>query len=296
MLAAALATGVGLGDEARADAERTPLAAPALRIPGEVSAAGIPPRPPGSPGGAELLARLGGTSGALREDRLVAEVVDGNVPSFLRRLRPVTLDGKGGDGQRHRVVAWAMADYLAIGSDADFVRIPLGYPAAREVAARLGFALPTRKLVDAIYRQADYRLEPQPLPPGPAMASSEYVLRHQRMIEAKRAGRPLGELLAGHKKDVVLTERLHRIAGRVAIYGWHRAGGRPIQPLSTVHGATYADYSHGIRLVAETVWVDGRPRSIYDVLADPILSPLLSDEGAIREPRRLMGLPARSAR
>jgi len=56
---------------------------------------------------------------------------------------------------------------------------------------------------------------------------------------------PLGELTSGDKKDLVLTSLLWRVPGRVAIYGWHRAVNQPIQPLSKVHGARYADYSPG---------------------------------------------------
>jgi hypothetical protein len=69
--------------------------------------------------------------------------------------------------------------------------------------------------------------------------------------------------------------------GRLALYGWHRGPSAPIQPLSLVHGARYADYSHGIRLVATTAFVDGLPRSIFEVLRDPALSTALSDEGPI---------------
>lgn len=79
--------------------------------------------------------------------------------------------------------------------------------------------------------------------------------------------------------------------GRLAIYGWHYPTGQPIQPLSTVHGATYADYSHGLRLVSDLVWIDGRPRSIYDVLQDPSVAPVLSGEGAIPGLRALMQAP-----
>jgi hypothetical protein len=51
--------------------------------------------------------------------------------------------------------------------------------------------------------------------------------------------------------------------------------------LSTVHGARYADYSHGVRLISTVVYVDGRPMSIFDVLADSQLSRALSDEGPL---------------
>ena len=62
-----------------------------------------------------------------------------------------------------------------------------------------------------------------------------------------------------------------------------RAPGDPIQPLSTVHGALYVDYSHGVRLVSTTVVVDGRPRSIYDALQDSHVAPVLSREGVTRD-------------
>jgi hypothetical protein len=108
-------------------------------------------------------------------------------------------------------------------------------------------------------------------------------VRHTRLIDAQRTARaaPIGELTAGHKKDLVLTRRLWDLPGRVAIYGWHRGAGTPIQPLSTVHGERYADYSHGVRLVSETLFVDGQPRSLSQVLAEPALAALLSDEGPL---------------
>ena len=88
-------------------------------------------------------------------------------------------------------------------------------------------------------------------------------------------------MIAGQKKDLVVTNRLWRKAGRVAIYGWRTGAGAPIQPLSTVHGARYADYSHGVRLVGALAYVNGQPRSIFDVLGDPSLAGIASDEGPI---------------
>jgi hypothetical protein len=80
----------------------------------------------------------------------------------------------------------------------------------------------------------------------------------------------------------VITNLLASKPGRIAIYGWHRSSGDPIQPLSTVHGARYADYSHGIRLVSEMAILNGKLRSIYDILQDRLLAKVLGDEGAIR--------------
>ena len=78
---------------------------------------------------------------------------------------------------------------------------------------------------------------------------------------------------------MVISNQLLSRPGRVAIYGWHYLSGRPIQPLSTVHENTYADYSHGVRLVDATVTVDGVDMPLADVLQDAVLWRLLSDEG-----------------
>jgi hypothetical protein len=118
------------------------------------------------------------------------------------------------------------------------------------------------------------------------MRSAAYLQQHDALVEQQRAalGAAPGALTAGHKKDLVLSARLWQQPGRVAIYGWHRPDGTPIQTLSTVHGARYADYSHGVRLVSQTMFVDGRPARLLDVLADAQLGPLLSDEGPLRPP------------
>ena len=182
-----------------------------------------------------------------------------------------------------------MPDYLAVGSDEDFVRVPLGLDEALTVARRFGFTLPTRKIVNTIHSQAEARLDPKPMPAGAAMTSVAYLWAHNRTIEEQQRRLPSGTLVSGTKKDVVLTPRLASFPGRVAIYGWLRPDGAAIQPLSTVHGAWYADYSHGIRLVSDTVFVDGQARSVFDVLEDPAQAGLLSDEGPDPNARRLLG-------
>ena len=184
---------------------------------------------------------------------------------------------------------WVTPDYLAIGSDDDFLYVPLTYYSATIVADRFGSVLPTARMVDAIYEQSAHHLTPAPLPAGPLMRSNLYLEEHQQRIDAQRSGLPLGELISGHKKDLVLSNRLRQFPARVAIYGWHTAPGHPIQPLSTVHGARYVDYSHGVRLVSTTVVVNGRPRSIYDALQDAHIAPVLSREGVTQ---RSLGLDA----
>lgn len=263
-------------------------AAEDLGPPHLVSAETIPVRPPGAPTGSEFARSTIGWQGKKRQAAAVDELLRGNVPDFLRTLKPVRLSHTGEDGVVVEALVWVSPDYLAIGSDDDFLYMPLTLPSAATVANAWGFVLPTRKMVDAIYAQSEFYLAPVPMEPGPKMRSSVYYLRHQQLIDAQREEIPLGALLSGHKKDVVLTNRLAAKLGRIAIYGWHRKDGKPIQPLSTVHGQRYADYSHGIRLVWNRVWIDGKLRSIYDVLKTPLLAPALTYEGAIRTPRKLM--------
>jgi len=54
--------------------------------------------------------------------------------------------------------------------------------------------------------------------------------------------------------------------------------GQPIQPLYTGHVNWYVDYSHGIRLVYQTIWINGKAMNYKDVLNDPSLKNLLCDE------------------
>lgn len=136
-----------------------------------------------------------------------------------------------------------MKDYYTVNG----VRQPLDYNQAMTIATKNGWSLPTPDLVDVVWRQADCKLDPIPMQPGPAMTGAAYTQRHNRLINQQLANSNYTEcnLIAGHKKDVVVQQA----RGRVTIYGWHRRNGIPIQPVSSVHGAGYADYSHGVRFI-----------------------------------------------
>jgi hypothetical protein len=229
-----------------------------------------------------------------REQAILKELLGGNLPSFLKNLAPVKLSYQPPNGRTVNATIFVMPEYLAIGSDNDFLRIPMNLYTASTVASRMGFILPTRKMVNAIYEQSAFHFTPEPMTAGSQMRSTEYYRIHNQKIEtqARSLGVTPGALVSGDKKDVVLTNLLAGNPGRIAIFGWHRLTGVPIQPLSTVHGACYADYSHGIRLVSETALVDGRTMSVYDILQDAALARVLSDEGPIPHLRELMNPPA----
>jgi hypothetical protein len=245
-------------------------------------APGIPKRPADAPGGREFVESLSKLTPAQREESITKEVIRGNVPDFLRAFTKVTVTTKDRAGKERAAVIEVMPDYLAVGSDSDFVRVPVTPQTAARIADAFGCALPTRKVVDEVYRAAAVKLEPKPL-----TADRESVvtfLKHHALIEEQRAGKKLGELVAGVKKDVVVSNRLAEKPDRVAIYGWHKLDGKPIQPLTIVHGERYVDYSHGVRLMKRTVLVDGKRQDVRHVLYAADLHPLLSDEGPITRP------------
>ena len=247
------------------------------------AARAIPPRPPSALTGSAFIASVAALAREEREAAALRELLAGNVPSFLRALRPVRVSAPGADGVARTLVFDVMPDYLAIGSDGDFVRMPMNPYTAQAFADAFGFMLPTRKMVDDIWAAATVRVDPKPLTQEREAAPT--FLLHHRLIEAQLATRPRGELVAGIKKDVVVTNRLGERANRVAIYGWHYVTGKPIQPLYTGHVDWYVDYSHGIRPVSRWMLLDGRRRSSVSILGDSAVAYLLSDEGRIAEPR-----------
>ncbi len=243
----------------------------------------LPARADDAEGGLALMKRLEPLSLEQREDIIYREVTRGNIPDFLRSFRRLHVRNAHREGKP--VNAWldVISDYLAVGSDKDFVRVPLTPQTAQRIADCLGCVLPTRMLVDAIDREAEIQLEPRPL--VEARESVATFLQHQQIIQSQCAGRPRDALITGIKKDVVLSPRVFERPHRVAIYGWRKLDGRPIQNLTVVHVDRYVDYSHGIRLVKNTMEIDGCPASISELLQDEVGCSLVSDEGPMKPPR-----------
>ncbi len=251
---------------------------------GQSSRSAFPPRAANAITGSQFIKNTASLSADARDQAIYMELSKGNIPSFLRIAKPVrtshVINGKSVQG-----VVYVLPDYLCIGSDRDFIRIPMTPIVAQKLADQFGFILPTRKLVDAIYQQADIKLPPSPMPAGPLMVTNNYYSRHQTTIESQLAGRSHTKLLAGHKKDIVITNRLNGLPHRVAIYGWHRLNGVAIQPLSLVHGNHYADYSHGVRMIQSVMLVGSYKMFVSDVLKNAKYAGLVSDEGAIANPK-----------
>jgi len=246
----------------------------------------LPRRDPAAPDGTALARELAGLDLEAREERIVDQLLGGNVPSWLREFRRVELTGEA-EGRRRTLVLWVTADYLSVGTDNDYLIVPLTPQTAQRLADTLDASLPTPRIVDAVWSASRARLSPQRIQPFDSigsLATVRYYERHSRLVRAQRAiyGVLPGAFVVGHKKDIVLTPTLPAGTDRVAIYGWHGRDGRPLQPLSTVLGARTVYYNHGVRLVDRDVLLDGEPRDLRDILADPLLARLVS-EGPIGE-------------
>lgn len=166
-------------------------------------------------------------------------------------------------------------DYLAIGNESDWCRVPVGGPAAQIIADQFNALLPTAFMVDLIWRFGSTKLPPQPFKDLAGMTSTRRFVEHNEIIERERKGRQ--GLVVGHKKDLILSNRLELFPSAVCIYGWHQSNGQPIQPVSTAHRQWwYSDYSHGCRLVNRQMVLDGQTIDVERVLRDPQIAHVLT--------------------
>ena len=249
----------------------------------------LPERPADALTGSQLEEQLRNLSLQNRENAIFNEIMSGNIPDFLREMVEVSTT-RTINGTEYTLQYHVLPDYLALGSDDDYFLMPMTPLLAQRLCNALSCSLPTRRMVDQIWQAAPLKLTPQPIPPGDQMTTIPVMYTHHQMVleqrEAALETHPQGTLVAGHKKDVILSNRIYNQPppGRVVIYGWHNPDGNPIQPVYSGHSETYADYSHGIRAVRDTVLVNGEPAGIRNILAHPDLHVLLSDEGPIEFP------------
>ena len=208
---------------------------------------------------------------------------NGEVPEMSVRMVPIEKTAPDLDEKLHHIFFFVAHDYLAVGDDTSYCRVPLDFPRATEIAAQYGALLPTRMMVNDIFSAAECRTVPFPLKPSENQQEKLYqALLHNHIVDSliSLCGDDDVSIRVGTKKDVILSCLLNDSANatRQVIYGWHYPDGTHIQNRTAVHGAKYTDYSHGIRLVHAQVILDGKLTPLVDILSDPILFRLLSDE------------------
>jgi len=223
-----------------------------------------------------------------REKYIVNAVLSGNIPDSLRTLHQIEFTTAVVDSveilrKPHKVQLWVSCDYLSIGNDNDFSRIPMGPLAAQEIVDSLGCILPTPFMVDRINDVAQGAIDIFPFRPVGDRNTKPMVFQDSNnAINAlmKAKGYHWGMFVSGLKKDIVITCRFANEGynHHVGIYGWHRPDGNRVQPCYVRHTNNYVDYSHGVRLVHRTAVVDGHEMDIKEILESPSLYRLLSNE------------------
>ena len=253
----------------------------------------VPPRPAGAMTGRQFTNVIASTpspssSFSDRENWIFYQVINGNVPNWMRTLKPINASYSG-----HTATYYVAPDYLAIGSDQDYFLMPTTPLLAQRLGERLGCTLPTRKMVGAIWTNAAVKLAPQTFNPGApdfydilsleVFGGENVAVRSKRDLQTN--SQPFGALVGGDKKDVIISSLIYSnltggVPKPVVIYGWHQLSpyGVPIQGAVNVHEESYADYSHGTRLVQMNLTVDGGANTVTNVLTSATLAGLLSDE------------------
>lgn len=249
-----------------------------LRIDAAPEPLAIPPRAADAPTGSQFMQQIVAMTRQEREAAVLRQILDGNLPESLRNLSVIRVEFD--DNGTRQVAEYAvMPDYLAIGTDVDFFRIPITPASAIAIGKKFRGSLITTKISDDVFAVAPTRLVPRPLTKDRDLVASFY--QHHQIIQEQLRGKTAGSLIAGIKKDVVISNRLKEKPHKVAIFGWHNPDGRPIQSLYVGHVDWYVDYSHGVRLMSDRVMVNGSPMTVNDVLQHPLYHKFLSDEGSI---------------
>jgi hypothetical protein len=212
-----------------------------------------------------------------RDSFIVKEILAGNVPGFLKKFVGIHVSIKDpATGKAIKAIYYVAPDYLSVGTGQDWARINITPLAAQQIADSFNCFLPTKKMVDDIYHAAKVKLEPVPM--YAFRDSTPTMWHHHLIVEGQRKSRK--GLIAGIQKDVVISGKISRDpkTDRVAIYGWHKLDGTPIQPLYTGHIYWWVDYSQGIRLIYRKIKVQNKWMDYIDVLKDPVLQKVLCDE------------------
>jgi hypothetical protein len=106
-----------------------------------------------------------------------------------------------------------LPDYLSIGTDDDWARINITPLAAQKIADSLNCFLPTRKMVDDIYKAAKIKLEPVPM--FAFRDSTPTMWHHHLIIEGQRKGRK--GLIAVFKKMLLSADKFQEIRNQIVL-------------------------------------------------------------------------------
>jgi hypothetical protein len=277
----------------------------------------LPARPAGARGGKAFMESIMGEGApsdwVRREDAMVAELVSGNLPDFLRRWVSITVSK---NDESPVVTVQVLPDYLCVGKDDDYRHLPLDQQSAQKVADAFGAVIPTARICHAVWRRTPWSatigaIERDYWNQGPsrkakrgrAQTSSAAYDEHSVAIQdqMRSMGITAGRTVVGHKKDVVISKAQDR--SRIAFHGFYKkenpyepcadpaTGGfkpgcnRELPSLAHPQGGRFSDYSQGVRLLHPYMQIDGVRYLVADVLKDAKLAKHISAEGTIASAR-----------
>ena len=235
--------------------------------------------------GTQFIASLPPTAGTDRENAILAAVRGGN-------MAPVTWSTVACSVGGHSISLLVSSDALRIGTAADAVRVSVTPCTMQQIADMLGCVLPTSRICDLIWEQATVQIPPHIMTADSHMADTsrmaEYDAAVTQLVDGRRG------LIENIGKAWCLTNKLVGQIDKAANYGWYdssapyRSGPTEQGPyhlwqmLATAHNLEHVDYSQVMRLVSRVCTVDGRVCDLRDVLTDPTLAALASDEGPLQ--------------
>lgn len=233
--------------------------------------------------GSDIASRLPATQGSARDQAVIDLVKRGN---FVLRWTPVKVYHKG-----RKFTFFVTAEPLMLGEAWEDAFYPgVSAVAAQRIADHLNATLLTPKLVDLIWDQAKFRVDPivswasmqeAGLPKSVAMVDTAAMMTHSKLVKERIAAarRPAGKkapLISNIGKYWVVdsqTSRRVKAASDKRLdaavnYGWHRSAKGVndrtatrqkntdvYQVPGTKHIQTYSDYSQLVMLVSRSVRV-----------------------------------------
>ncbi len=83
----------------------------------------FPVRPTGAKTGSQFIQYTTQMTAEARENAIFNEIASGNVPQFCRKVVPVRFNATV-SGKLQRATIYVLPDYVAIGSDQDYIKYP----------------------------------------------------------------------------------------------------------------------------------------------------------------------------
>ena len=261
----------------------------------------FPPRDKSAIGGRAFMEKIKGEGApsdwVKRENAIVAELSAGNMPDNLLKWIKIDLTYTGKSGTLTGTVE-VLPDYLAIGSNDDYVHVPLDPVSAQRIADRFDAILPTARICHAIYlrRRRTASMRSSALLPGRQRSQGREERRAQTSSAAiSSTPRRFRPLVRGHftrrtrgrpKKDVVIAKRLHSEPERIAFHGFYDSAEFPHEPCyenptkaaarvqqgsaDTCAQPAVLRLQPGRPLVHPSMTINGKQKMVADVLADPV--------------------------